>query len=182
MLPEKEKVSAWYKEPWPWILMSGPIIVVIAALVTMYIAKTHGDSVVNDDYYKDGKHINLQMARDQVAFDRNIHAQVLVGQQLDQAKIFIRGQIEANEPIKLTWIHPTQKEWDESVDLQQSQGIQSADGNIVYTVSFPQLHPSNYWYVRLENSQWKIEQKWIVSQGNSILLTPINQNLLSKKK
>ena len=29
-------VQAWYREPWPWLIMAGPLIVVIASMVTVW--------------------------------------------------------------------------------------------------------------------------------------------------
>jgi|SRR5690625_1458451 len=34
--------NPWYKEPWPWILMSGPAIVVVACIITIYLAFSTG--------------------------------------------------------------------------------------------------------------------------------------------
>lgn len=34
--------NPWYKEPWPWILMSGPAIAVVACIITIYLAFSTG--------------------------------------------------------------------------------------------------------------------------------------------
>ena len=47
---------------WPWLLAAGPALVVVASLVTAWIAATRGDRVVADDYYKIGLTINRQLA------------------------------------------------------------------------------------------------------------------------
>ena len=60
----QEKSKVWYKEPWPWLLFSGPAIVVVAAFVTLYLAASGSSDLVSDDYYKDGKHIDLDLKRD----------------------------------------------------------------------------------------------------------------------
>lgn len=39
----REDKNPWYKEPWPWILMSGPAIVVVACIYTIYLAYSHFD-------------------------------------------------------------------------------------------------------------------------------------------
>jgi hypothetical protein len=53
----------WYRERWPWLLMSGPAIVVVAALGTAWIAWSTDDGVVADDYYKRGLVINREIER-----------------------------------------------------------------------------------------------------------------------
>ena len=40
----------WYREPWPWILMSGPAVVVCAGIATAVIAVETNDGLVAEDY------------------------------------------------------------------------------------------------------------------------------------
>jgi hypothetical protein len=57
----------WYTHRWPWFLMLGPFLVVIAGSVTGYLAYTGQDAMVVDDYYKRGKAINQDLRRDRAA-------------------------------------------------------------------------------------------------------------------
>lgn len=57
----------WYREPWPWILMAGPALVVVAGFVTFYLAASTFDGMVADDYYKQGLAINKVLERDRAA-------------------------------------------------------------------------------------------------------------------
>ena len=45
----------WYQHRWPWLLMAGPFIVIIAGFITMWISFSGADALVVDDYYKQGK-------------------------------------------------------------------------------------------------------------------------------
>ena len=48
-------VKPWWKEPWPWILMSGPFIVIIACIVTIVLAmQSYGDQAILDGGFKRG--------------------------------------------------------------------------------------------------------------------------------
>jgi len=49
------QIKPWYKHIWPWVLMAGPIFVVIASVSMFFVAKEHTTDLVSDDYYKDGK-------------------------------------------------------------------------------------------------------------------------------
>ena len=61
----RSPAKPWYKYPWPWLLMAGPAIVVVAAFYTYHLAATRNNpSLVTDDYYREGKNIALQMERD----------------------------------------------------------------------------------------------------------------------
>ena len=50
----REDTQPWYKEPWPWILMSGPAIVIVACIYTIYLAFTHFDEPMIGGAYKRG--------------------------------------------------------------------------------------------------------------------------------
>ena len=54
----RDATQPWYREPWPWILMAGPAIVVVAGFATLAIAVKTDDGLVADDYYKQGLAIN----------------------------------------------------------------------------------------------------------------------------
>lgn len=47
---------------WPWLLAAGPVVVIVASLVTAWLALTRTDNVVADDYYKLGLTINRRIA------------------------------------------------------------------------------------------------------------------------
>ena len=47
---------------WPWLLAAGPVAVVLASLVTAWLAVSRTDGVVAEDYYKVGLTINRRLA------------------------------------------------------------------------------------------------------------------------
>ena len=55
--------TPWYRQRWPWLLMLGPAIVVVAGIVTAVIAIETDDGLVTDDYYKRGLAINQTLER-----------------------------------------------------------------------------------------------------------------------
>ena len=57
----------WWRQRWPWLLMSGPAIVVVAASYTGWLAFTREDALVVGDYYTQGKAINQDLRRDRAA-------------------------------------------------------------------------------------------------------------------
>lgn len=54
MRPPREDTEPWYKQFWPWFLISLPLSVVIASIVTINLAIETNDGLVSDDYYKEG--------------------------------------------------------------------------------------------------------------------------------
>ncbi|KLT73156.1 membrane protein [Neisseria arctica] len=179
MVKEQQKSKVWYKEPWPWILMSGPAIVVVAAFITLYIARSNSVDLVSDDYYKDGKHIDIQLHRDEEAYKRNIHAQVLVSPGFDSAKVFVSGDFDPKQPLNLLLMHPARKAEDQTVKLQPVQEGVASGGKYEYNAVFKPLPQTHHWYVRVEDAGgiWRVEDKWLVSQGNAISLKPMDKLL-----
>jgi hypothetical protein len=66
----------WYRERWPWILMSGPATVIVAGAMTTWIAFATSDGLVADDYYKRGLAVNVVLEREQAAAKRGIEARI----------------------------------------------------------------------------------------------------------
>ena len=54
----------WWKHGHVWLLISGPAAVVVAGLVTAYIAVARADPVISEDYYLQGLEINKQLAKE----------------------------------------------------------------------------------------------------------------------
>ena len=61
--------SVWYREPWPWIAMSGPALAVIGCAVSIYLAVHGADPVIDEDYYQHGLQINRRLKRAQQVQD-----------------------------------------------------------------------------------------------------------------
>ena len=66
---EKLDTKPWWNYGYVWLIISGPLLVVIAAFITAYIAVTRPDPVIDNDYYRHGIEINktLNEQRDSLA-------------------------------------------------------------------------------------------------------------------
>ena len=62
-------VQPWYRQPWPWLLMLGPAVVVVAGIATAWIAYSTSDGLVAEDYYKKGLVVDQVLARSREARD-----------------------------------------------------------------------------------------------------------------
>ena len=45
---------AWWRYGYVWLVLAGPILVVVASVITMYIAYARVDPVVDENYYQKG--------------------------------------------------------------------------------------------------------------------------------
>jgi hypothetical protein len=66
----------WYAEPWVWLIIAIPLTAVIVGMITIYLAVSTSDGLVVDDYYKRGKAINVDLARDRAAARYELRAQI----------------------------------------------------------------------------------------------------------
>src|SRR5690348_1011427 len=96
----KSDIQPWYKEPWPWFLMFGPFVVVVAGFTTAWLAIRSNDGLVADDYYKQGLAINQQLQRDHKAGELGLHGDLMrSGLQL---RVVLAGGEKLKFPEKLT--------------------------------------------------------------------------------
>ena len=160
----------WYKEPWTWGVMVGPAIVVVAGFITLGYALTVKDSLVTDDYYKEGKNIILEVERDKTAATHHMSAQVYIQPNLDGAMVILDGEYDTTQKLTLTFFHNLQEN-----DLKVELTPPNNNGK-QYSVQFPKpLANAKNWVVRLEdnNNQWRLEKRWNADRdGNAFQLTP----------
>ena len=98
----------WYRQLWPWLLISGPAAVVVAGAATMWIAFTSADGLVADDYYRQGLAINTRLAREEAARQRGISAELELGAHT----IVVRLKGEAPEALFVHLAHATRAGYD----------------------------------------------------------------------
>ncbi len=52
----------WWRYPLVWLVISGPAVVVVAGIITTWIAVRSQDPVVDENYYQKGLNINKTLA------------------------------------------------------------------------------------------------------------------------
>lgn len=148
----------WYRHRWPWLLISGPLIVVIAGFVTLVLAIRSNDGLVADDYYKQGLTINQTTARDQAATRSGLQAQVMQGGQTLRVMLKANPEVVLPETLVLRVMHPTRSGEDQVLKLQrQAPGLYSAQSGRVLV---------GRWQVSVEDEerQWRLIGEWTLEQ------------------
>ena len=149
----------WYREPWPWFLISLPAAAVLAGLATVWIAFSSADGLVVGDYYKAGLAVNQTLARDDAA-----HALALVAtlKSSDGALgLTLTGRLQAYPGrLTLTLVHPTRPGRDRTLTLHHIGG-----GH--YRAALPAMPPGK-WHAQLADtaSTWRLA---------GVLHTPFSQ-------
>ena len=153
-----QAVQPWYREPWPWLLMSGPAIVIVAGTITSIWAFRTADPLVADDYYKQGLAVNRVLAREKEAERLGLQASVLVNAERDQVRVLLDGAGAAHGPLTLTLVHPTREGEDRTVPLaEESPGV--------YRGTMPALRGSAYEYqLQDQGGQWRLSGRWKAMQ------------------
>jgi len=158
-------VKPWYTHRWPWFLMLGPALVVVAASYSGYIAFTRQDAMVVDDYYKQGNAINQDLRRDSVATNMGLafaaHYDAASGRLA--GNLFSFGHPLAGKML-IRLSHATQPEKDRLVEAQSDQNGQ-------FEVSLPALDRAR-WEVSIENPvrSWRLAGTWKWPQEATINL------------
>ena len=158
-------IRPWYKERSFWILMSGPMIVVIAGFITFGLIVHGQDDMVNDDYYKQGKDINLELSRDQAAQSMGISAQVMFSDDMRSVRVIDTSSQPLSGTLELLLLHPTRQQGDQQIALQRV-------GDKLYQGT---LKPDRigHWYVRLQDKQgtWRVQNEWNTAEGAMVNLS-----------
>ncbi len=156
----------WYREPWPWLLMSGPAAVVVAGLATAYIAVANEDPLVVDNYYKEGLAINRVLKEDEAAAKGGYRAQVLFSTDGQRVRAHLVGSGSLPHSVRLTLAHPTRAALDRAVTLAATQGgwYEGALG----------IQAAKRWHVLLEDSEggWRLTGDWHPGAGGETTLLP----------
>jgi hypothetical protein len=172
-------VTPWWKQRWPWLLMAGPAIAIVAGSYTGYLAFTRQDALVVGDYYKQGKAINQDLRRDRVA--SSLGLSLSIGYDATQGAL--AGQLQRdghgdgagadggatgghgkNEQLFLRLSHATLPDKDIVLVLQPDESGR-------FRINLPMLERSR-WVVLVEGEKrdWRLAGAWSWPAQRSITL------------
>jgi hypothetical protein len=150
----------WYRHRWPWLLIAGPALVVVAGAVTLWLAVRSDDGLVADDYYKRGLAINRQIERGERAAALGIAASVdLAGDG------FVRVRLEgaaAPAALRVVVAHPTRSGEDARASL-----VRTPDGS--YAGRMTPLARGR-WQLIVETDEWRLPPVEINGPRDGIVL------------
>jgi hypothetical protein len=152
----REDTEPWYRQFWPWFIIALPATAVVAGLITLYIATVNRDTLVKDDYYKEGLALNQDLARAGRAAALGITAELDYDPSTGDVALTTRGIPPEAERLTLLLVHPTLAERDLSTPVTRS-----SDGR--YRARLPLLGPAA-WRIQVlpENAEWRLEARLTV--------------------
>ncbi|MFN7085713.1 MAG: FixH family protein [Burkholderiales bacterium] len=154
----------WYREPWPWLLMAGPALVVVASMVTLWLAITSDDGLVADDYYKRGLAINQELTRDRNAAAHGYRAVLGWDAATGRLRVTLEGKGPLPPTLQLRLLHPTRAGFDRQIPLAAlAPGVYEA------TVAAP---GAGRWLVTMEDESrsWRLTGEWRIPQQTMLQL------------
>jgi hypothetical protein len=142
--------SIWYREPFVWLVLFFPALAVVAGFITLRLAIVSDDGLVVDDYYQQGKEINLVLGRDEAAATRGYTGALRLDYQQNELSLALnsRDGSAAPEQVSLKWLHATRGGNDHQVLLPRS-----TDG--VYRAPAPKL-AAGHWHLQIEAQDWRL--------------------------
>ena len=157
----------WYREPWVWLMIAFPAAAVIGGMITIYLAIVSSDGLVEDDYYKRGKTINLELARDQLAAHRELEAILGINSQTRQVTVRLESRDYVRpERISLLLLHPTRAGKDQRIELEPG-------GKGAYIGTVTPVEPAS-WHVQLETGDWRLSGRMQLPGQTTLRLVPQN--------
>ncbi len=114
---------AWYKQFWPWFIIALPATAVVAGLLTLFIAIKHSDSLVEDDYYKEGLAINTNLQKEKRAKDLGISIKFDIDSSSKRINLELVSKTKLALPslLNLKLIHPMDAKRDKTFPLQRDE-------------------------------------------------------------
>jgi hypothetical protein len=156
--------NPWYREPWPWLLMLGPFVVVIAGSVTAWLAVSTNDGLVSEDYYKQGLQVGKTIARSDRARSLGLEARLVVRSDAISVRLGAATPgFVAPSRLTVTVSHPTRAGLDQTRVLERS--------GEEYAASF-HLPASGHWLVTIEDdaASWRLLGNVVLPAAGEVVI------------
>lgn len=176
---KNEPFTPWHTEPWVWFILSIILVTFCWGGVQLYTAFTYQDSVVIDDYYKNGQSINQDMTRIRTATQLNISAELTIDELIGEVRVRVQGDIKQwPDRLTLSFLSPVFADKDNVLELNRSISADYADAAYVGQLSEA---ISGRYYLQLETQDksvpesgyktgWRITTEARVVPGQSVHL------------
>lgn len=174
--PRNVKAVRWYKEPWVWLVVGGPAIVVVAALYTVFLAYQGADRVVALDYYRQGLMINADILHDANARARNMSAAMEFDRTTGRISVHVKSDVALPPSLQLSIAESGPRS---VVNELIHRGTLRRIGPGTYRLTYllPSAHVSEgnlLWHVKVEASDWRLTGDWPDPMHAPLLIKAIN--------
>ena len=156
----REDTKPWYRQFWPWFIISLPAASVVGGLTTVWISLQTTDSlVVQSD---DGMQIVAERRVNAEKFAAALGLAALIDIDLESGAVIAvmrSGELESVPAVlQLEFAHPAFADRDQRIPLNRAPADEA--GNLVWSGHFVTI-PDGRWYVSLSsNEEWRLAGVW----------------------
>lgn len=147
----EEMIKPWYKQFWPWFLIFIPAATIVAGVSTVIIATINRDSLVVDNYYKEGLGINRVIQSQQHAAKLDLQAKAIYNPGSGETAVIVTGNENVTGDISLLLIHPTIKKFDRELLLKNT-------GNNRFVGNLKDIEPGRWNLIlKSDDNRWRLD-------------------------
>jgi len=159
------KTTNWYRQPLVWMLIFIPLSAVLGGIAMIYLAITTDDGLVNDDYYRLGKEINLVIERDIAAKQLGLEAEFNITSENNSVQVELTGaSFSLPKSVNLSLLHATRANHDQHISLTLTPSNS-------YHGLVEKLVPGK-WYIQLHTEKWRLSSELAYPKQHSAKLSP----------
>lgn len=150
-----EAAKPWYRQRWLWFVLSIPIASVILSSIMVTVAVKGKDSLVKDNYYKDGMEINQTIEQDKLADKLGLQPLLSVGKDGVASLHFTSQTLPPQAFLELKLLHPTVA--DEDIEVRM---LPTGEG---FVAEIPKgVEGRRYVDVYAYDKSWRIREEIIL--------------------
>ncbi len=162
----REDTVPWYKQFWPWFVITPPLVGIMLGVLLVTAATYDPDGLVIGDYSKEGRGINQSIARAQFAMQLGLAADVQI--EGEQVVVLLKSNpIIPPQELELRFVHPTRDQFDQKLVLTHDpvRNRYYADIEALETAK---------WYVYIEpmDGAWRLRGRMADFDAPDIRLEP----------
>lgn len=157
---EREDTDPWYRQFWPWFLISLPAFAVVAGLYTVWLAMQSQDSLVvrSDDGMNVVTERNLAAEAEAARF--GLAAEIDI--QLETGAVVVTLSslpgVDFAASLQLHMRHPTMALRDAVIDVVSA--MPNADGKPAWAGHFVKPLSGRYYVILSSGDDWRLSGEW----------------------
>lgn len=150
--------APWYKVRVVWLMLAMFAVLMVASVITIYLAGDDFDGVVATEYVKKDLAIELATRKSEQARALGLRATVFLDHSRNEILVQMHPALSAPH-LKLSMIHPTRQAEDQYILLK-------SEGQGRYRGAFSEVtSPHGYLQLQDEEETWQVSGHWQRSDG-----------------
>lgn len=154
-MTENTSTGPWYRQPWLLFLLIFPTASIIWCMAMITVALNTENSMVTDDYSKQGRGYNMEIARDEAAKELGLQAKIAFTDKRITLSVDTSNGPAGYPYMILNLFHPTLSERDRTVQFRpvgEGQYAANLHESIKGRWYFDLRGPDNDWRLKGESN------------------------------